>query len=127
MNALNAGQAYSYLQAQDMGIDGGPTWSATKDKVTRDTHAEMDGARRIQTDSQDGWILIDGSFTLGPGGNYADHPGDESLPVEERANCRCNERFEINGYSPQLMRTREEGVIPYMPYSQWKDEYHPDW
>jgi hypothetical protein len=127
MNAINAGQAYSYLQAEEMGIDGGPVWSCTKDDKTRDTHIEMDGAKRVQTDEQDGWILPDGTFVEGPGGYYADHPGDESLPPEERCNCRCNERFEVNGYSPQLMRTREEGIIPYQSYSEYAKEYHPDW
>jgi hypothetical protein len=127
MNAINAGQAYSYLQAQDMGIEGGPVWSCTKDDKTRDTHIEMDGATRVQTDEQDGWILPDGSFTEGPGNNYADHPGDEQLPPEERCNCRCNCRLEVKGYSPQLMRTREEGVIPYQNYNDYAKEYHPDW
>jgi hypothetical protein len=115
------------LQAEEMGIDGGPVWSATKDDKTRDTHIEMDGARRVQTEEQNGWILPDGTFTEGPGDNFADHPGDESLPPEERCNCRCNLRFEINGYSPQLMRTREEGVVPYQSYQSYAEQYHPDW
>lgn len=127
MNAINAGSEYAYLQAEEMGIEGNQVWSATKDSKTRDTHGEMDGARRIQNDKQDGWILTDGSFTPGPGGNYAPYPGYEGLPPEERINCRCTIRFEIDGFGPQLMRTREEGIIPYQSYNNYVDEYHPDW
>jgi hypothetical protein len=42
-------------------------------------------------------------------------------------NCRCTLRKEIKGYSSQLMRTREEGVLPYMPYTKYAEKYHPEW
>lgn len=42
-------------------------------------------------------------------------------------NCRCTIRFEIEGYEPQLMRTREEGIIPYQTYDDYSKQYHPDW
>jgi SPP1 gp7 family putative phage head morphogenesis protein len=127
MRAINSGTNYAYLQAEDMGIEGSQVWTCTKDQKTRDTHREMDGAVRVQDDSQDGWILPDGSFTEGPGDNYAAYPGDPQLPPEEVCNCRCTLRYEVTGYSPQLMRTRAEGVIPYQNYNDYAEEYHPDW
>ena len=37
-------------------------------------------------------------------------------------NCRCHLRFEVEGYAPQLRRTRAEGIIPYTKYSDWRPE-----
>jgi hypothetical protein len=71
--------------------------------------------------------LPDGSFTEGPGDNYAAFPGDPQLPPEECINCRCTLRYEVTGYNPQLMRTRSEGVVPYQNYMDYAEEYHPDW
>lgn len=118
MRALNAGTDYAYLQAQENGIEGKKVWSATKDQRTRPDHGAMDG----ESPQEDGlYHLPDGSLML--------YPGDPSqnAAASEIINCRCTERFEIDGYSPQLMRTRGEGVIPYQTYENWKEQYHPDW
>lgn len=53
-------------------------WNATKDKRTRDSHAEMDG----QT------VGLDEPFISGLG-NELMYPGDPDAPAEDRINCRC--------------------------------------
>jgi uncharacterized protein with gpF-like domain len=53
------------------------SWLATQDDRTRDSHAVMDGVSKP----------IGQKFSVG--GHEADYPGDPSLPIEERANCRC--------------------------------------
>jgi len=113
--AINAGQDLAYYQAEENGINGNIVWSLTKDEKTRPTHRMMDGVKK----SSDGYF----HGAIGD----AQFPGDPNLPAEESINCRCTERFEIEGYEPQLMRTREEGVIPYQPYMDYAKEYHPDW
>jgi uncharacterized protein with gpF-like domain len=118
MRALNSGQDYAYLQAEEQGIQGGRVWQATRDARTRPDHGAMDG----ESPQEDGlYHLPDGSLMM--------YPGDPSQGADasEIINCRCNERFEIDGYSPQLMRTREDGILPYMPYQKYAEEYHPDW
>jgi len=114
-SAINAGQAIAYTRAQENGINGKEIWSATKDQKTRIDHRHADGSTK---DSE-------GFFNVG--GEKALYPGDPNLSAENRINCRCSIRFEIDGYSPQLMRTREEGILPYMNYDNYVKEYHPDW
>jgi SPP1 gp7 family putative phage head morphogenesis protein len=116
MRAINAGQNETYLQVEEMGISGNRVWSATKDSKTRPDHAAMDGES-----PQD-----DGLYHL-PNGETALYPHDSNLSAEEVINCRCSERYEVKGYSPQLMRTRSEGIIPYQSYQSYAEEYHPDW
>jgi uncharacterized protein with gpF-like domain len=117
MRALNSGTNYAYMQASEMGVEGVDVWSATKDARTREDHANADGQVRGE--------IVEGGFDLG--GEFALYPLDPNLSAGNSINCRCTLRKEIDGYSPQLMRTREEGIIPYMNYNDWKDEYHPDW
>lgn len=112
--SINAGKDLAYYRAMQNGIEGNIVWSSTKDGKTRHTHRQMDE----EIKKKDG--MFHGSID-------ASYPGDPNLPAEERINCRCTERFEITGYSPQLMRTREEGVLPYMNYMAYASKYHPDW
>lgn len=125
--AINAGQSLVYQRAIDNGIQGSEVWSATKDFKTRYDHGRMDGAKRIVEGGRDGWIMPDGSFALGPGGEWAPYPGYPGLRASERCNCRCHTRFQIDGHEPQLMRTRAEGVIEYQNYTDYVNQYHPDW
>jgi len=113
--AINAGQALAYNRAIENGVNGVEVWSATKDGKTRYDHRYADGQAR----GKDGYFNV--------GGEKALYPGDPSLSAGERIRCRCNLRMEIEGYSPQLMRTREEGILPYQNYIPYAKEYHPDW
>jgi len=110
-DAQEAGTIANYNDALAMGIEGGPIWVATLDGRTRETHGAMDGVKR----KSDG--LYHGAIT-------AAYPGDPALPAAERINCRCTQRFEIEGFPPFIRRSREDGLIPYMSYSQWKVD-HP--
>jgi uncharacterized protein with gpF-like domain len=117
MRALNAGTNYAYMQAEEMGVEGVDVWSATKDAKTREDHANADGQKRGE--------IVEGGFDLG--GEFALYPLDPNLSAGNSINCRCTLRKEIDGYSPQLMRTRAEGIIPYQKYSDYVEQYHPDW
>lgn len=114
--AQNKGQDDAYLRARENGVDGYQVWSATLDQRTRPDHGAMDGKRKQK----------DGLYHF-PNGELAQYPCDPNLPSEQSINCRCRERFEIEGYSPQLMRTRAEGVLAYQNYSDYVDQYHPEW
>ena len=111
--AQNAGASDVYKGAVAAGINGRRVWDATLDGDTRDTHIRIDG----QAEDENGLFY--------PGGNPAKYPNDEALPPEESINCRCRVRFEVEGYSPQLRRTREQGLIPYQTYTEWEKEYGP--
>jgi len=113
-SAQNEAQYDVYLRAEEQGIQGGRVWSATLDERTRDMHAAMDG----NTPDSDGLYRL-------PNGETAPYPSWDGLSAENRINCRCSERFEIEGYGPQLRRTRDQGVIPYQTYEEWIKEYGP--
>lgn len=121
IRALNAGTYDSYLKAINSGVDGKIIWSSTLDEKTRPVdkwakgdHREMDG--QVQGD--------DGLFHLHFTHETAPYPCWEGLSAGQRINCRCGIRMEVNGISPSLMRTRENGVIPYMDYKTWFAKYH---
>lgn len=112
--ALQAGANDVYDQAEKQGIEGKVIWMATLDARTRDQHRQMDGKERGG----------DGMFTL-PNGEKAPYPGFEGLSAENRIQCRCSIRYEIDGYAPQLRRTRDQGLINYQDYNTWEKNYGP--
>ena len=112
--AVNAGTAAAYADAEGDGVEGDQIWVATKDGKTRDTHQAMDGQKRGE----------DGIFNL-PDGETAAYPLHSSLSAKNVCNCRCTMRYEIEGYSPDLMRTRDGGLAPYQPYSEWRPPVAP--
>jgi hypothetical protein len=97
----NAAEAYK-------NVEGSIIWSATLDRETRPSHGMMDGKKRN----------ADGFFD-GPGKYRTPYPGWSGLPAEERDGCRCSLSFEVKGYKPELRRTREDGIIPYVTWSKW--------
>jgi hypothetical protein len=101
-----------YLRAKEKGIEGNEIWDATFDGRTRLDHALAD--KQIKD-------IKTGMFTVG--GEQAPYPCWEGLSGAQRINCRCHTRFEIEGYSPQLTRTREQGIIPFQSYEEWKKNY----
>ena len=112
--AANAGTAAAYAAAEGDGIEGKTIWIATKDNRTRDQHRYMDGRARGD----------DGLFHL-TNDNPAPYPLHSSLSAKNVCNCRCTTRYEIEGYSPQLMRTSDGGLAPYKPYSEWRPPAAP--
>jgi len=119
--AQSAGTYAAYEKARANGIQGGDKWDATLDGRTREDHRKMDGKSRRD----------DGLFHL-PNGETARYPVDPGLSAGQAINCRCRLRFEIEGYAPQLRRSRESGVIPYTTYDEWergldsRGKYNPD-
>jgi hypothetical protein len=113
--AIAKGQDDAYQQAIDQGVEGERVWDATLDGRTRPDHANADGQKR----DKNGFYHI--------GGELARYPLDLNLSAGQTVNCRCHERIEIEGYSPQLRRARDEGVLPYMDYKTYAKEYHPEW
>jgi len=114
--AQNAGHSDVYLKARELGIEGTEIWVATVGDIrTRPTHVAMHNVPRNE----------DGRFD-GPGDARARYPGDWELPAEERINCRCTMRFEIEGYAPVVERRRDKGLVPPQGYASWKAD-HPTW
>jgi uncharacterized protein with gpF-like domain len=110
--AINTAQYDLYLTAQNKGIEGNEVWDATLDGRTRDSHGRADGQIK-----KDGYFIIDGQKAL--------YPLDPNLSADQSINCRCHVRFEVDGYAPQLRRTRDQGIIPYQTYEEWKKNYGP--
>lgn len=108
---VNAGQSDLYTRAQEKGIKGKQVWDATLDGRTRQTHQQMDGVAK----STDGFYH---------GALKAKYPAWYGLPAGERIQCRCTERFEVEGYSPTIRRTRDQGIIPYQTYPEWRETYY---
>jgi hypothetical protein len=105
----NAATDAIYAKAQEQGVEGEVIWDATLDGVTRQTHRAKDGEVRAP----------DGLFSP-LGGVRVRAPVSPGLPANEAINCRCRLRFQVEGYAPQLRRTRDQGVIPYTTYDNWK-------
>lgn len=114
MSAINAGTMDAYDRALEQGVEGVIVWQATLDLRTRDLHRDMDGRTRDK----------DGYFHL-PNGEKCPYPTWEGLSAGQRINCRCGTRIEIEGYSPQLRRTREGGIVDYQVYRDWELTHGP--
>lgn len=108
--AVNAGQSAAYEKAVENGVQGKPRWQSTLDNRTRPDHQIMDGQEKDE----------EGLYHL-PDGQTTPYPVWEGLPADQRCQCRCREILVIEGYEPQLRRTRGEGVIPYQNYTEWKE------
>jgi hypothetical protein len=105
--AQEAGIVDSYDEAKEQGIEGRTVWIATLDGNTRDSHQAMDGVARDD----------DGMFRGAIG--EAPYPGWSGLDAANRINCRCDARFEVEGFEPKIRRSREDGLIPYQTYPEW--------
>lgn len=102
------GRLDSFDRAEKAGVIAKRVWVATLDSSTRDTHQDMDGA----VANEDGMFDLNGTLVEGPGLTGI---------AEEDINCRCTVRMEIEGYEPELRRSRGEGVIPHTTYNDWKE------
>lgn len=115
--AMSEGTEEIYDRARRRGIAGGEIWDATLDGRTRRSHQLLDGVPRpenglwrvvhIAKDNPSGIVETTGPLMSGVA----------SFDIH----CRCRRRFEVEGYSPTLRRTRDEGVIPYETYPAWEE------
>lgn len=86
MSAYNDGAEQGFRDfAAATGQEVTKTWRSLLDGKTRPTHLDANG----QT------VGLDSQFEVG--GYFCQHPGDDSLPVWEAANCRCIATFKIGG------------------------------
>ena len=115
--AMNSGQDAAYYKAEKAGVEGRYIWDATLDGRTRREHGDMDQKARNEKT---------GLFA-GPGSEVSRYPADMNLSAGNRINCRCRLRFEVEGFSPLIRRTREKGLVPYQSYTDYATEYHPEW
>ncbi len=97
--------------AKDNGLSMHKRWLATKDTRTRHSHRHLDGqSLRLHE-------------VFHSSGCTAQAPklfeGDAS--AKENINCRCKLLYYIDEDElPTVMRTKEEGVIPFMTYREWE-------
>ena len=103
----------SAMVAKDNGLDMKKRWYATKDTRTRDTHRHLDGT---SVDIEDNFHS---SGCVGPAPKL--FVGVAS--AKENINCRCKLLYYIDEDElPTVMRTKEDGVIPFTTYRDWEKE-----
>ena len=107
--AATLGSEDAFTWARRKGVEGIIHWDATLDGRTRPEHAALDGVPKNE-EKGGWWVPRLNKWIAGPL-----QSGDPAFDI----NCRCRERLEIEGYSPQLRRSREGGVIPYQTFQQW--------
>lgn len=101
------GSQAGFDSASDRGVEVKQIWDATLDGDTRPEHGALDGMEK----QEQGWHVPGIGWIQGPM-----QSGVASFDI----NCRCTVRGEIEGLEPTLRRTREDGVVPYTNYSDWK-------
>lgn len=114
--AINTAQYDLYLKAEQQGIEGDEVWDATLDGRTRPAHGLADGQKK-------GEKGVEGYFIIGR--QKARYPLDPNLSADQSINCRCRIRYEVAGFAPTIRRTRDQGIIPYQTYEEWKKNYGP--
>ncbi len=101
----------SALVAKDNGLDMKKRWSATKDKRTRDTHRHLDGKA----------VDIDDNFHSSGCVGQAPKLFVGVASAKENINCRCKLLYYFDEDElPTVMRTKEDGVIPFTTYREWE-------
>lgn len=103
---LDASNAGSYATAQASGLELHKGWLDTPDARTRPTHR----AAGALYGSDEGMIPLADQFTVG--GYSCDRPHDPSLPIGERASCRC---ALIYSMGPSAVRTAQDEAAPVAP------------
>lgn len=105
------GSQAAYDDAERLGIEFEEVWDATLDDRTRPEHGALDGVPK--NEEHGGWHLA-GMWVTGPG-----QSGDPAQDI----NCRCVTRAQLTGYSPKVRRIRDEGIQPYITYSDWAEKH----
>lgn len=111
------GKKESLEHAYDQGVHASKVWVSTLDDVTRDSHQELDG-QKVPVKDEEG---NPGLFVSPDTGAEAPGPGQFGVAGED-INCRCTSRGEIEGYEPEVRRSREDGVIPQTTYPEYAKE-----
>ena len=114
---LDASNAGSYATAQASGIDLRKGWLDTPDNRTRPTH-HVAGAT-YGADQQ--MIPMADQFTVG--GYSCDRPHDPTLPIAERASCRC---AVIYSMGPLAVREAQKAATPPAPLPNTSGQIEPE-
>jgi len=100
------GHNQEFLDAKNQGVD-------TKMKLL----ATLDGGVRPQSAQMDGQISNDEGKFKYPNGTVA-IPGNTGNPAYD-INDRERSIQIIDGVSPEIRRSREDGIIPYQTFEEW--------
>jgi SPP1 gp7 family putative phage head morphogenesis protein len=79
---IRAANAASVANVNDKGYIVQKKWSATIDRRTRDSHAELDG---VIVEKEASWTFEDKDGVT----QTLKYPGDPDAPPEQTINCRC--------------------------------------
>lgn len=102
--------------AKDNGLSMHKRWLATKDTRTRHTHRHLDG----QSLKLHEVFHSSGCTAQAPKLFKGD---DAKAMAKENINCRCKLLYYIDEDElPTVMRTKEDGVIPFTTYRDWEKE-----
>ena len=109
--AQTEGTMALYERAFEQGARGREIWDATIDGRTRPSHKAFDGTPRPES----------GFWTVFHEGDLISTTGPLMSGVASfDISCRCRVRFEVEGYGPEIRRTRADGIIPYTSFSNWQ-------
>jgi hypothetical protein len=121
LQAYSLGHNISSNNAESAGVDLEPTWDATLDGKTRDTHANADGKPFI-LDGEANWQLTVGGVVFSEPRLVLYSAGGDI--AGEVINCRCRRRNNPFGFKPVSRVARKmdgtwESVNGDKNYTQW--------
>lgn len=99
-----------------IGIEVLKVWVSMRDDHVRPTHREAHGQV----------VPADGKFTVG--GHKADYPCDPTLPMQERAGCRCHAlSFRSDQHVPvsKSITPEEIKATVALAMKEWQESQHP--
>ena len=102
--------------ARDNGLQMYKRWYATKDTRTRHSHRHLDGQslRLHEVFHSSGCTAQAPKLFKGD---------DAKAMAKENINCRCKLLYYMDEEDlPTVMRTKEDGVIPFTTYREWEKE-----
>lgn len=102
--------------ARDNGLQMYKRWYATKDTRTRHSHRHLDGqSLRLHE------VFHSSGCTAQAPKLFKDD--DAKAMAKENINCRCKLLYYMDEEDlPTVMRTKEDGVIPFTTYREWEKE-----
>ncbi|WP_053037798.1 phage minor head protein [Staphylococcus haemolyticus] len=99
--------------ARDNGLSIHKRWLATKDTRTRHSHRHLDGQS----------LRLHEVFRSSGCTAQAPKLFKGAASAKENINCRCKLLYYIDEDElPTVMRTKEDGVIPFTTYREWEKE-----
>lgn len=121
LRAESIGHNIAGNNAEAAGVDLQPTWDATLDGKTRDSHADADGKEFILDGEANWMITVGGVIFSEPRLSLYSAGGDIAA---ETINCRCRRNNNPFGFKPVTRTARKingswDTINGDMNYSQW--------